>query len=61
MLCMTCLHTLGVCQMSAEPAHTVVKRIKAEGGKALAFPGSVTEAAFPAAIFKAGPQRLLYI
>jgi hypothetical protein len=44
--------------MSAEPAHAVVKRIKAEGGKALTFPGSVTDAAFPAAIFKAGPQNI---
>ena len=50
--------------MSAEPAHAVVKAIEAKGGKALAFPGSVTDAAFPAAIFKAaadtfGPADIL--
>jgi hypothetical protein len=38
--------------MSAEPAHKLAQSIKAGGGKAFAFPGDVTERAFPAAILQ---------
>jgi len=42
--------------LSAEPAQDVVKRIISNGGRALAFPGSVTDKAFPDAIFKAAAE-----
>jgi NAD(P)-dependent dehydrogenase (short-subunit alcohol dehydrogenase family) len=52
--------------MSAEPAHKLAQSIKAGGGKAFAFPGDVTEKAFPAAILQTaatefGPVDILVI
>ena len=52
--------------MSAEPAHKLAQSIKAGGGKAFAFPGDVTERAFPAAILQTaatefGPVDILVI
>ncbi|MBV7332670.1 SDR family oxidoreductase [Chloroflexi bacterium TSY] len=49
--------TVVVNDLNAEPAEQTVAEIKAEGGKAVAMPGSVTDPAFPDELMKTTVER----